>query len=113
MKLALRVLIAPRQSKLIFGFEHSCSLSLRPLQSFAAHDQCLNGSFVAFGGESGSLPLAGPCVEEVPADLLLSNIILEDDRTVLALRLPAQCRHMPVVEFVRIAYPPLQCDVAI
>src|SRR5262249_53075613 len=81
------------------------------LQSFVADRKRVYRDIVSLGVVIRRIVLAGPGVEKIPADLLLSGVIELNDRAVSSVDLSVKHRLVPVVELCRIGQPIFQSDV--
>jgi hypothetical protein len=106
--LARRATLVDPMAALRYEWTGSSQRLFLPL---ASKRQLFDGYIISFRVERRARPFAWPRIEKIPAQLFISLSIQQDDGTCLAVQLSLDHRQVPLVEFLRIRYAPLQRDV--
>src|SRR4030095_14993681 len=75
--------------------------------------QSLDRHVIARRVETWAVPLRRPAIGEIPADLLLTGIVEEHDRTVLSFDLAVDRLFAPVPQLLVVGHTPLERDVRV
>src|SRR4051794_17233378 len=91
----------------------TASLSSDAFEAFVRQLQRLDRDVAGVGVEVRAMQLARPAVAEVPADLILAAVVLQDDRTVTAIDIAVDDALPPLPELGVLGDAALEHDVRI